>query len=102
MSMKGYLFAELTVHDHDVFYQEYMAKVRPILESWDANFLISTDVPEVIEGGRTVPRVIMIEFESVQKARDFYYSEAYQSIIKLRFNSSRAHLYIMEGRAAKA
>ncbi|VVO69218.1 DUF1330 domain-containing protein [Pseudomonas fluorescens] len=98
MSAKGYLFAELTVHDHEVFYHEYMGRVRPMLESWGANFLISTDSPEVIEGGRAVPRVILLEFSSLQKARDFYYSEEYQSIIKLRFDSSKAHLYIMEGR----
>ena len=98
MSAKGYLFAELTINDHEVFYHEYMEKVRPILESWGANFLISTDSPEVIEGKRIVPRVILLEFSSLQKAQDFYYSEEYQSIIELRFDSSTAHLYIMEGR----
>ncbi|WP_449433481.1 DUF1330 domain-containing protein [Pseudomonas putida] len=97
MSAKGYLFAELTVHDHEVFYLEYMAAVKPILKKWNANFLISTDQPQVIEGGREVPRVILLEFASVALAREFYYSQEYQSIIKLRFNSSSAHLYIMEG-----
>ena len=101
MSSKGYLFAELTIHDHEVFYHEYMDKVRPMLESWGAKFLISTDSPEVIEGGRAVPRVILLEFASLQRARGFYYSEEYQSIIKLRFDSSTAHLYIMEAHAQK-
>ncbi|MBT9236140.1 DUF1330 domain-containing protein [Pseudomonas sp. MG-2] len=97
MGAKGYLFAELTVHDHEVFYHEYMEKVRPILESWEANFLISSNSPEVIEGKRLVPRVILLEFSTLKKARDFYYSEEYQSIIQLRFDASVAHLYIMEG-----
>lgn len=97
MNKKGYLFAELTINDPDVFYNEYMAKVKPVLQEYDAKFLIATDSPEVIEGERVVPRIIFLEFSSVERAREFYYSEAYQDIIDFRFRSSSAHLYILDG-----
>lgn len=99
MKRKGYLFAELTVIDPSVFYEEYMARVKPILEKFEAKFLVATDSPEVIEGERVVPRVIFLEFTSVEKAREFYYSPEYEDIIDFRFRSSSAHLYILNGLA---
>lgn len=97
MNKKGYLFAELTINDPDVFYNEYMTKVKPVLQEFDAKFLVATDTPEVIEGERVVPRIIFLEFSSIEKAREFYYSKEYQGIIDFRFRSSSAHLYILGG-----
>ncbi|WP_371318091.1 DUF1330 domain-containing protein [Pseudomonas sp. PDM31] len=42
-------------------------------------------------------RVIFLEFSSVEKAREFYYSPKYEDIIDFRFRSSSAHLYILDG-----
>ncbi|OBY72528.1 DUF1330 domain-containing protein [Acinetobacter gyllenbergii] len=97
MSKKGYLFAELTINDPNIFFNEYMTKVKPILKEYDAKFLVATESPEVIEGERVVPRIIFLEFSSVEKAQEFYYSKEYQDIIDFRYRSSSAHLYILEG-----
>ena len=94
---KGYIFAELEVTDERMFYDEYMPRVRPVLDKWQAKFLIATDSPRVIEGGRVVKRIVFIEFESPQKAHDFYYSKDYQDVIGWRFDSAKAHLYMMDG-----
>jgi uncharacterized protein (DUF1330 family) len=97
MAGKGYIYAELDVHDAPRFYDEYMVAVRPILKDFGACFLIATDHPEVVEGGRSVKRVILLEFESTDRAREFFYSRAYQDIINIRFESSNAHLYFLDG-----
>ncbi|MES2868523.1 MAG: DUF1330 domain-containing protein [Pseudomonadota bacterium] len=97
MEKKGYLYAELTITDPDVFYNEYMSSVRPVLEKFGATFLVGTNTPQVIEGNRIIPRVILVEFPTVEVARDFYYSPDYQDIIDYRFRSSSAHLYILDG-----
>jgi uncharacterized protein (DUF1330 family) len=96
-SQKGYIFAELDVTDPKMFYDEYMPRVRPVLDKWQAKFLIATDSPRVIEGGRVVKRVVFIEFESPQKADEFYFSKDYQDVIGWRFDSARSHLYMMDG-----
>ncbi|WP_430491733.1 DUF1330 domain-containing protein [Pseudomonas fulva] len=97
MQKKGYIYAELTVTNPEAFYREYMPRVKPVLEKFGAVFLVATDAPEVIEGDRVVPRIILIEFPSAEVARDFYNSPEYQEIIEYRFESSSAHLYILEG-----
>lgn len=97
MQKKGYLFAELTINDPGTFYGEYMSKVGPVLERFNAVFLVGTNTPQVIEGERIVPRIIIIEFPSLDSAREFYFSDDYQDIIDYRSRSSSAHLYILEG-----
>jgi uncharacterized protein (DUF1330 family) len=99
---KGYLFAELDVSDAAHFYDEYMPRVRPVLEAYGANFLAASDAPVVKEGGRQVKRVVLLEFDSLQRAEEFYHSEDYQAIIGYRFDSARSHLYVFEGSAAQA
>ncbi|WP_118185452.1 DUF1330 domain-containing protein [Paraburkholderia phosphatilytica] len=94
---KGYIFAELDVTDSERFYSEYMTRVGPVLERYGATFLIAGGDPEVVEGGRTVKRVVLLEFETRQHAKNFYYSEAYQEIIDYRFQSARSHLYFLAG-----
>ncbi len=96
-SQKGYIFAELEVTDDKHFYDEYMPRVRPVLDKYQAKFLIATDTPKVIEGDRVVKRVVFIEFESPQRAHEFYYSKDYQDVIGYRFDSARTHLYMMDG-----
>lgn len=99
---KGYLFAELDVLDAEHFYNEYMPRVRPVLEEYGAVFLAASDAPRVKEGDRTVKRVVLLEFESPQRAEAFYHSDAYQAVIGYRFDSARSHLYIFEGSDAQA
>ena len=94
---KGYLLAELDVTDPAYFYAEYMPRVQPVLEHYGAKFLVATDAPEVHEGNRVVKRVVLIEFDSPARAREFYHSKDYQDVIGYRLDSARAHLYLLDG-----
>lgn len=97
MKKRGYLIAELDIKDSEIFYKEYAIRVEPVLKKFGARFLIATDRPEVIEGGREVKRVVLIDFETPEVAREFYYSREYQEIIGFRLKSAATHLYITEG-----
>jgi uncharacterized protein (DUF1330 family) len=94
---KGYLFAELDIVDSAHFYNEYMPRVYPVLEEYGAVFLAGSDAPVVKEGDRNVKRVVLLEFESLQRAEEFYHSADYQAVIGYRLDSARSHLYIFEG-----
>ena len=74
-----------------------MPRVRPVLEKYGAKFLIASDTPEVLEGDRSVKRIVFIEFESPQRAREFYHSKDYQDVIDYRFKSAQTHLYMLDG-----
>jgi len=88
---------EFVLGDAAHFYSEYMPRVYPVLEECGAIFLAGSDAPLVKEGDSNVKRVVLLEFESLQRAEEFSHSERYQAIIGLRFDSARSHLYIFEG-----
>jgi uncharacterized protein (DUF1330 family) len=94
---KGYIFAELDITDPAYFYDEYMPRVLPVLEKYGAKFLIGDDSPRVLEGERVVKRIVFIEFDSPQRADEFYHSQDYQDVIGYRFRSANAHLYMLQG-----
>lgn len=96
---KGYIYAELDVTDPDYFYNEYMPRVLPVLEKYKAVFRIASNDPEVLEGGRSVRRVILLEFATLAEAAGFYHSKDYQAVIDYRFRSAQAHLLVVEGTA---
>jgi uncharacterized protein (DUF1330 family) len=94
---KGYILSDLDITYARHFYDEYMPCVRPVLDKYQAKFLIANDAPEVIEGDRVVKRIVFIEVESPACAREFYHSKDYQDAIGYRFDSANTHLYILDG-----
>lgn len=99
MTGRGYIFAELKVTDEKHFYDVYMPRVTPVLEKYGAKFIVAGGNPRVIEGGREVKRIVLLEFESPERAEEFYYSNAYQAVIDDRFRSADTHLYFFDGSA---
>jgi len=96
-SSKGYLFVELDITDLTTFNERYVPSVRPVLEQFGGRFLISDEQPVVREGGRTVRKVVLIEFASIETAKAFYDSPEYQSVMPHRLRSANAHLYVLNG-----
>lgn len=94
---KGYLYAELEVTNPGYFDAEYAPRVKPVLEKYGARFLVAGGNPEVREGDRIVRRVVLLEFDSPQRAKEFYDSQDYQNVLAYRLASATAHLYILEG-----
>jgi len=94
---KGFIYAEVSVTNPEYFNREYATRVQPVLQKYGARFLVAGGNPEVREGGRSVQRVVFLEFESADQAREFYDSPDYQAVIGYRLDSATAHLYILEG-----
>lgn len=91
----GYIIAEVEVTDRDAF-QKYGAKVPETLAPFNHQY--------IIRGGKTIslegepPRgIIMIAFDSVEKAQAWYQSPAYSAIKPMRLNSARSRIFIAEG-----
>ena len=55
------------------------------------------DNPEVIEGQWHGSRTVVLEFDSVKAARDWYTSSEYQAIIGERHASAEANAAIVSG-----
>ena len=92
---KGYWIAHATVTDQ-AKYDEYRAGVATPFEKYGAKFLVRGGAAEVLEGAAK-KRHIVVEFPSVQAARDCFTSPEYQAAKAKRKGASENDVIIVEG-----
>lgn len=78
-------------------YDDYIRKVKPIVESYGGEYLARTEKISSLHPGRNPQRVILIRFPSRQALDDCFGSEAYQTIMHERIDSVDARGIIVEG-----
>ncbi|HEY8766469.1 MAG TPA: DUF1330 domain-containing protein [Dehalococcoidia bacterium] len=93
--MSAYVIAQFDVHDIDMYY-DYSSKIFPTLKDFGGRILAANDA-EIQEGSISHLRTIVGEFPSLEQARAWYDSDAYQAIIGLRQNATTGHLFMVEG-----
>ena len=92
---KGYIVADIHVRDKAGL-EKFIEMVKPILKEYDAKVLVRTPNAEAREGKKT-GIVVVIEFESMDQARKFYESEAYQAAKAVRDKACDTDLFLAEG-----
>ena len=91
----AYVISEVDVTDPDAF-KKYAEKVPPIVAAFDGHYLVRGGKIQEVEG--EVPkRIVVIAFDSVEKARAWEYSPAYEAIKPLRHSPAKSRIFIVEG-----
>ena len=94
--MKGYLIAIIDVTDPDG-YEQYKAEVPAVIEQFGGRYLVRGGRVVSLEGGWDPKRVAVLEFDSLDRAREFYESEAYSGPKGIRQRTSTSQLILLEG-----
>ena len=76
--------------------QKYAEKVPETLAPFNARFLVRGGKAEGVEG-EPPKRIVVIAFDSVEKAHGWYDSPAYQAIKPIRQSSAKTRIIIAEG-----
>ena len=77
-------------------YDEYIQKVKPIVEGFGGEYLARTEQITSLHPLRNPQRVIIIRFSSRQALESCFASEAYRKIMKERIDSVDARALIVE------
>jgi uncharacterized protein (DUF1330 family) len=92
---KGYWIARVDVRDPEG-YKDYVATAKPAFERFGAKFLARGGAHELVEGpGRA--RNVVIEFDSMEAARDCYNSPEYQAAKLIRQKFADGEIVLVEG-----
>ncbi|MEZ5818313.1 MAG: DUF1330 domain-containing protein [Hyphomicrobiaceae bacterium] len=94
--MTAYVIAEVEVTDAEA-YKLYADKAPGVTLPAGGKYLARAGHVEALEGEPPRSRVVVIEFEDLEKARAFYYGKAYQEIIPLRQAASKGRLFLVDG-----
>src|SRR5258708_14590643 len=94
--MAAYIIVNVEVHDPER-YEDYRTSVLPTLGPYGGRFLVRGGKVEVLEGGWTPKRFVIVEFPSTDKAREWWHSAEYAEPKALRQATSRTEMILVEG-----
>lgn len=94
--MAVYFMAKIEIKDPEK-YKDYLAVVPKIIENYGGKAIVKGGKTETLEGEPENRRIVILEFPSRAKAKEFYYSKAYQEAKKLRENIATGQLVLVEG-----
>jgi len=92
----GYVIAQISVTD-PVAYRDYVAAVTPVVAKFGGEYMVRGGRAETVEGTAPGERTVVIRFPSYQAARDWYFSDDYAGIKKMRQAASTSIQTLAEG-----
>jgi uncharacterized protein (DUF1330 family) len=92
---KGYWIVRVDISDEEA-YDRYRALNGEAFAAYGARFLVRGGPFEAVEGAARA-RNVVIEFPTVQAARDCYFSDAYTRARAEREGAGEADILIIEG-----
>ena len=94
--MSAYVIAHIDVSDTETF-EAYREKVPAVIEKFGGRYLVRGGAVHELEGQWTIPRLVIIAFDSLDAAQRFYHSPDYQEILPLRLQAAEGTVVIAEG-----
>jgi len=94
--MPAYLIARINVTDPEQ-YKKYIAVTPGILAGFAARFITRGGETVTLEGPEETSRVVIVEFPSLDTAREFYASPEYQEAIKIREGAAEVSMVVVAG-----
>lgn len=93
----AYVLAVIDEHD-PITFEEYRRLALPTIAQFGGRSLIQGTRHDVLEGDWTPPRVVIVQFPSLEQARAWHSSSEYAIARELRLASSRTQMLLFEGR----
>jgi uncharacterized protein (DUF1330 family) len=94
--MAAYIVARVNVTNWDK-YLEYIKVTPGIVEKFDGKFIVRGGDMATLEGPEELQRIVILEFPTLEKAREFYQSPEYQAAMRFRAGAATAQLIAIDG-----
>lgn len=94
--MAAYIIVDVKVTNPEV-YQNYTKLVPATVEAYGGKFIVRGGKTETLEGDWQPNRVVVLEFESVEKAKAWWNSGEYREPKALRHSAAQAQMIVVEG-----
>lgn len=94
--MPAYVVAQVNVTDDEKF-EEYRKRVPDSIAKFGGKYLARGGELLHLEGESTVPRLVVLEFSSLETARAWYESPEYQHAKQAREGGAQMQMVAVEG-----
>ena len=94
--MSAYVIVEVEVTDQ-AGYDDYKKMVPASLAAYDGKFVVRGGTCETLEGSWQPKRVVVLEFPTVARARQWWESREYSAAKALRQRTAKTQMILVEG-----
>ena len=94
--MAAYIIVDVEITDPER-YAAYIRVVPPTIAKYGGRFLVRGGKAETLEGSWNPRRVVVVEFPTSDKAREWWASEEYRGPRALRQSASITDMILVEG-----
>jgi uncharacterized protein (DUF1330 family) len=94
--MAAYVILDVEVTD-PALYEEYKKVSGEALRPFGGRFVVRGGAAEILEGDWKPHRLVVLEFPSADRAREWWNSETYREPKALRQSASRGSMVLVEG-----
>ena len=94
--MPAYVIVDVSIHDHEA-YEEYKKLTPASIAAFDGRFMVRGGAAETLEGDWQAGRIVVVEFPSVERAREWWSSENYAPAKAIRQGASTTKMILVEG-----
>ena len=93
--MSAYVIGDITVNDQER-YEDYKKLAPPAIAAFGGKYLARGGKAEKLEGNWEPERVVILEFESIDKAKQWLDSQKYRKARTLRHKTASSNMIVVE------
>ncbi len=94
--MSAYVIVEIDIIDPAGF-EEYKKLASATVEKYGGKYIVRGGRTEVLEGDWKPKRIVVLQFESMQRAKDWLNCEDYREPRKMRHRTAKTRMILVEG-----
>jgi uncharacterized protein (DUF1330 family) len=93
----GFGIAEITIKDQDGYNKEYLPAVTKAILDAGGKFVVRGGKTISFEGAQPAPRVVVIQYDSLDKAQALYESAAFKDAVAIGDKYATQRIFAVEG-----
>ncbi|HET6226020.1 MAG TPA: DUF1330 domain-containing protein [Bacteroidia bacterium] len=94
--MPAYVIVEVSIHDQQD-YEEYKKLTPATVAAYDGKFVVRGGQAETLEGGWQPERIVVLEFPTVDRAKEWWGSETYSKAKAIRQRAAKTKMIVVPG-----
>ncbi|MBV8737104.1 MAG: DUF1330 domain-containing protein [Alphaproteobacteria bacterium] len=94
--MPTYVVGDIHITDLAAF-QTHVPRALATIARFGGRVIAGGGRIDLLEGGPMPERIFIIEFPSADAARQWYRSDEYQAVLKIRLSASHGRVFLIEG-----
>lgn len=94
--MAAYVIVEVSIHD-PAAYEDYKKLTPAAVAAYGGKFVVRGGQAEILEGDWQPERIVVLEFPSVERAKEWWNSEMYTAARMIRQLAASTKMIVVQG-----